>query len=119
MSVLATKPAPLALGTRDADGGSNRVELLPRKNTLVTQLLDDFVSYGSPAKPAARPATPPAAPTSQPGQPSEIAQLRTRVVQLETRLRALEAKAAQPAQDMNERVVAVLEQLIAELRERA
>ena len=127
MSVLATKPAPLALGSRDVPGGANRVELLPRKNPLVAQLLEDFVASGKlpqPARPAAKAAPEAAAaPRNAPAvAPNEVAQLRARVEHLETRLRVLEAKersnGREEAMQLNERVVAVLEQLIAELRER-
>ena len=127
MSVLATKPAPLALGSREAAG--NRVELLPHKNPLVAQLLDDFVASGNlprsvarqAPKPvetvATRPASAAPAPVNQ-----EVTELRLRVEHLEKRLRTLEASAAsnsgQQSIDMSDRVVAVLEQLIAELRER-
>ena len=127
MAATSTKPAPLALGARDADGG-NRVEMLGRRggggrtDVTVDQLLNEFARdvrtpYATPRH-APQPWTPPVAVPES----SETEQLRARVVELETRLRSLEA-ANQIRNDgagrLNQRVMAVLEQLVAELRERS
>ena len=137
MPALSSKPAPLALGSRDADGG-NRVELLPRKNPLVDQLLNDFVRrdgafpptgrLASPAAEFARPAFPraetrPAPATAQANalQPSEVDQLKIRINLMEARLKTLEAANCERKTETeltNERILAVLEQLVAEMRER-
>lgn len=119
-AAAVSKPAPLALGVRDADVG-NRVEILPRKGLAprdeVDQLLTEF------AREARLPAVwqPPLVDPAPPVVVSETEQLRARVSELETRVRTLEA-ANQIRNDgagrLNQRVLAVLEQLVAELRER-
>lgn len=98
-----------------------------RDDVNVNQLLSDFardVRSSRPAAPAALSTAPaPRVWTPPPAtrEPSETEQLRARVTELETRLRALEA-AHQIRNDgagrLNQRVLSVLEQLVAELRER-
>jgi len=113
MPALSTKTAPLPLGYRDR--GSTVVDLLPPRNPVVDQLLEDFAreTRTTPAPAAAPPAA-----RSTPGLESAL--LR-RIEQLETRVRLLENQGnvrATKAEGVNERVLAVLEQLAAELRER-
>jgi hypothetical protein len=117
MPAASPKPAPLSLGARDPDAG-NRVDLLPRRSDLfpaprtasVDQLLTEFARDAR-SGPLA-PVEPPVAETEQ---------FRVRLAEMENRVRALES-ATQLRQDgagrLNQRVLAVLEQLVAELRER-
>jgi hypothetical protein len=127
MPATSTKTAPLPLGVRDLDA-SNRMEMLPRRTgrneVSVDQLLADFARDTSatrettvPRETQPRPWTAP--PVERGASDSE--QLRLRVAELETRVKALEA-ASQIRNDgagrLNQRVLSVLEQLVAELRER-
>lgn len=128
MAIASAKPAPLPLGVTERRDGTNRVELLPKPvaktNPLVDQLLEDFAR--SAAKPAAgrtnaAPPAPAPAPMAKAVAP-EAEALRLHVQALERRLQSLEARQnAQQAERqedaMTRRVLAVLEQLSAELRE--
>lgn len=138
-AVAPAKPAPLSLGATERRDGTNRIELLPKApgkpSALVDQLLEDFArSTPKPAAPPprvtparvpdpilalAKPANPVA--PAKPANPGEDA-LRLQLLALEQRLNSLERRhepREEPRQEdvMTRRVLAVLEQLTAEIKE--